>query len=408
VTIKADPLAQASSDVDRRGALVIGALVLFGLAVLFVKYPVPVALIVGIFLMVMAHEAGHYLAARRAGMKATEFFFGFGPRIWSFRRGETEYGIKAIPAGGYVKIIGMTNLEEVDPADEPRTYRAAPLRWRLTVVLAGVTVNILLATILFFAFFVGQGVSDGPSTTIDEVVAGSPAEDAGLRPGDTIVAVGGVAINEWQDLPDALDSRAGEPTTFVVDRDGQRLEIEATPEPRSDTDNSGFVGVAPTTDFRSLSPVSAAKESVLTLGRATRGTGEAMVSFFSASGLENHAESVTGARAPSSDPGSDSGITGIVGIVDQGSAIVDNVWTLLFLLGAINFALALFNLLPLPPLDGGHAAVAIYEGIASKIKGRDIRVDYARLMPVAALTMVLLVFLGLSVMLVDIRRVFGS
>ena len=123
--------------------------------------------------MVMLHEAGHLIAARRCGMKATEYFLGFGPRLWSFQRGETEYGVKAIPAGGYVRIIGMSNLEEVDPADEPRTFRRGTTTHRLIVILAGVTVNILLAWLLFTVAIAGQGqLYEGPSTTVDRVVAG--------------------------------------------------------------------------------------------------------------------------------------------------------------------------------------------------------------------------------------------
>ena len=125
----------------------------------------------GIILMVMLHEFGHYWTAKRSGMKVTEFFVGFGPRLWSFTRGETEYGVKAIPAGGYVRIIGMTNLEEVDPADEPRTFRQGTPGKRLTVILAGVTVNLIIAFVLFFVVIAGQGrVSDGPNTTVNQVV----------------------------------------------------------------------------------------------------------------------------------------------------------------------------------------------------------------------------------------------
>ena len=112
---------------------------------------ITVAIIVGLILTIMLHEWGHYIAAKKSGMKVTEFFLGFGPRIWSFRKGETEYGIKAIPAGGYVRIIGMTNLEEVDPEDEPRTYRQATVGKRLITVLVGIIVNLSIALVLIFA-----------------------------------------------------------------------------------------------------------------------------------------------------------------------------------------------------------------------------------------------------------------
>jgi RIP metalloprotease RseP len=156
-----DPLEESSAEVTRRGAGVSLLILLAGLILLAIVRPSAIgtlAIIFGIVALIMAHEAGHYFTAKRAGMKVTEFFLGFGPRVWSFRRGETEYGVKAIPAGGYVRIVGMTNLEEVDPDDEPRTYRQAKFSKRLTVVVAGVSVNIVLAYFLLFGAVAGQGV----------------------------------------------------------------------------------------------------------------------------------------------------------------------------------------------------------------------------------------------------------
>src|SRR5204863_5355715 len=123
---------------------------LIGLAIFRPGSRTAIAIIFGLIVMVMLHEAGHYYTAKRSGMKVTEFFLGFGPRLWTFRKGETEYGVKAIPAGGYVRIIGMTNMEEVDPADEPRTFRQGTPGKRLAVILAGVTVNFIIAFVLFF------------------------------------------------------------------------------------------------------------------------------------------------------------------------------------------------------------------------------------------------------------------
>src|SRR5262249_55223802 len=157
----------------------------------------------GIVVMVMLHEAGHYITAKRAGMKVTEFFLGFGPRLWSFRRGETEYGVKALPLGGYVRIIGMSNLEDVDPEDERRTYRQARHRDRLKVALAVVTVNLLIAFLLFFVVIVGRGVADGVTTTVSGIVPSSAAAAAGLKAGDRIVAVDGERITKWTTLKNA-------------------------------------------------------------------------------------------------------------------------------------------------------------------------------------------------------------
>ena len=154
-----DPLEDTGVEVSR-GARASLLLVLLGVVVLVVARPsarYSVAIIVGIVAMVVLHEAGHYLVAKRAGIKVTEFFIGFGPRLWSFRRGETEYGVKAVLVGGYVRTIGMTNLEEVDPADEPRTFRRASYGSRLLLTVAGVSVNILLAFVLFFVVIAGQG-----------------------------------------------------------------------------------------------------------------------------------------------------------------------------------------------------------------------------------------------------------
>jgi RIP metalloprotease RseP len=112
-----------------------------------------IGVLAGLILMVIIHEAGHYVVAKRAGMKVTEFFAGFGPRLWTTRKGETEYGFKALPLGGYVRIIGMNNLEEVPPEDEGRTFRAQPYRWRAATAFAGPFMNVLAAVVLFFGMF---------------------------------------------------------------------------------------------------------------------------------------------------------------------------------------------------------------------------------------------------------------
>jgi membrane-associated protease RseP (regulator of RpoE activity) len=414
-----DPLQEASEEVGRRGALGVAVLSLGVLVVLTFRYPWVMAIVVGIVLTVMLHEAGHYLLARRAGMKVTEFFLGFGPRIWSFKRGETEYGVKAIPAGGYVRIIGMNNLEEVDAADEPRTYREGSFGHRISVVLAGVTVNIILALMLLFVVFAASGVPDIVGAEVNSVQRGTPAARAGLESGDRVISIDGRRIDDTDDIPDALEDRAGELTTFVVERDGREQVIEVVPRQRSETDSSGFVGIgiASVAVDRQVSLLGAAGESFATIGRGTVGTADALADLFSPSGLAEFSENFTEDNPASEPSGGGSGgggsnidrPRGIVGIVDIGGEIADgNVWILLYLLAILNFALAFFNVIPLPPFDGGHAAVAIYEQIASKVKRREVRVDYAKLMPVTAFVLVVVLTLGLSVMYLDIRDAIGG
>ena len=402
-----DPLEETGAEVTRRGAGVSLLIVLLGLIVLAIVRPSTIdtlAIIFGIVALIMAHEAGHYFVAKRAGMKVTEFFLGFGPRVWSVRRGETEYGIKAIPAGGYVRIVGMTNLEEVDPEDEPRTYRQAKFSKRIAVVLAGVTVNIVLAYFLIFGAIAGQGVPM-LTTKIDEVVADSPAAAAGLQDGDRIVAVEGRRVDEWEDLPQTIENRAGVPTRFTVERNGQLLELTITPRERSKNDSSGFIGVSPRSEYERFSILGSFRESFVVIGDTTRATGEGLGRLFSPAGLERYSENFTEDQ-PSSSPSSSDRPVSIIGIVDVGGELVGgNVWALLGLLGAINLIVALFNLIPLPPFDGGHAAVAVYEQMASKIRRREVRVDYRKLIPVSAIVLIVFLTLGLSAMFLDVRRI---
>jgi membrane-associated protease RseP (regulator of RpoE activity) len=410
-----DPLEEASQSVTRRGAAGAALILVLGLMLLAVVRPSTrdtLAIIVGIVALIMAHEAGHFFAAKRSGMKVTEYFLGFGPRIWSFRRGETEYGVKAIPAGGYVRIVGMNNLEEVDPTDEGRTYREGTFGKRLTVVLAGVTVNIVIAVLLFFIVFAARGMPDGPSTSLDEVIDGTPAAKAGLEVGDRIISIGGLPIDDWDQVPDALENRAGEPTEFVVERDGQEQVIDVVPEPRSARDNSGFVGIAPDQAYESLGVIGAARESVATIGRGTVGLGSGLADLFSPSGLSDYSENFTEPAGSGSGSGGtveDERPRGIIGIVDIGGDLVDgDVWRLLELLAAVNLIVALFNLIPLLPFDGGHAAIACYEQVASKVRRREVRVDYAKLMPVTALVLAVFLMLGISVAFLDIRDIFAG
>jgi RIP metalloprotease RseP len=180
-----------------------------------------VAVIVAMGVMIFLHELGHYLTAKWGGMKVTEFFLGFGPRLWSFRKGETSYGLKAIPLGAYVKVIGMNNLEEVPPEDEPRTYREASYPRRMAVALAGSSMHFLQAFVLLLVIYAGFGVADASKWRIDQVVDGSAAAQAGMQPGDRPIAVDGQSLQRWSDLGDLMADKGDQPVSITFLRDGQ-------------------------------------------------------------------------------------------------------------------------------------------------------------------------------------------
>lgn len=186
-------------------------------------------LIIAIVASVFLHEMGHFLMAKRNGMKVTEFFIGFGPRVWSFRRGETEYGLKLIPAGAYVRIIGMHGLEEIGENDEEsRTYRAQSYWRRMPVVLAGPVTNIVLGLVLLVVVFAGFGHPSPDKWKVDTVSAGSAAASAGLQPGDRILAFDGQSVGTFDDFTSVVRARAGSTGELTIQRGGEELTVPAT------------------------------------------------------------------------------------------------------------------------------------------------------------------------------------
>lgn len=389
---------------DARQALIAVAVGVVGAVVLGIFNPTAlgtVAVIFGIVLMIMIHEAGHYVTAKWSDMKVTEFFLGFGPRLWSMRRGETEYGVKAIPAGGYVRIIGMNNLEEVEPEDEPRTYRSKPYRSRLMVAVAGSFTHFVMAIGLLFLVLAFFGLPEA-QPVISEVVSDAPAATAGFEEGDRIVSVAGQPVDEWDDVPDLVQPRAGERITVTVERDGRLLELPVVPAPREvGGEEVGFVGVAPRIEDVTEPVPSAfgqaftdtgeiAKESVLAVGR-----------FFTPSNLSRYGAALSGDE----DPADDTRFLSPVGATQVANqAVREGIREVLLFLALINIFVGTLNMLPLPPLDGGHVAVATYEKIASKVAGRPVQADMAKIMPIAALVVVVLLFIGISALWLDIVR----
>jgi membrane-associated protease RseP (regulator of RpoE activity) len=397
-----DVFEQAQLD-RRRTAFTVSAI--FGAAVLLgVLRPSvlgTIAVILGLIASIVAHEAGHFLVAKRSGMLVTEFFVGFGPRLWSTRRGDTEYGVKALPLGGYVKIVGMSNLDEVDPADEARTYRQSTYPRRLLTVLAGPTVNLLLAVMLLTAIHGIVGI-DRATTGVAEVTADSPAAAAGLLEGDRILAIDGKPITEFRDIRDALAGEVGRTIPIVVERDGQTLTLTATPTEhptatRDDGQVQGYLGFGPDGRTEREALPAAFATAVTDTGDAAWRSLEALGGWFG-----NIGDYVSNLGNPD-EVQADERFTSPVGVGRvAGQAVESGLASTLGLLALINIFLAVFNLLPLPPFDGGHAAVATYERVASAVARRRVRVDMAKLMPVATAVVMVLAFIGISALYLDL------
>lgn len=350
-----------------------------------------IAAAIAIVFFVTAHEAGHFLAAKATGMKATEFFFGFGPRLWSTQRGETEYGVKALPLGGYVRIIGMNPLEEVAPEDMGRTYREKKFWEKSVVVLAGVGTNFLIAFIMFWALFVVNGMNE-PVPVIASVVDDSPAAAAGLEPGDQIVAVGDTQVAEWEEASSVLAGSGPGPITITVERDGQVTYLEAELIESETNPGAGYLGVLAQVDNVPVGLI----EGFGMAGQAVWGgiedTFYSLYQMFRPSSLAQY----FGVFGGDTDVPDEIRPVSPIGIVSIGSQTAGDAAAFFGIMAYINVILATINLLPLFPLDGGHFAVALYE----KITGRAANIR--KLMPVAAAVIGTLFFLGFVAIILDI------
>jgi len=396
-------LQPPQTETNGRQALVTALVLLAGL--IFLAFARPrtagtVGVLMAIIAMIMLHELGHFIMAKRAGMKVTEFFLGFGPRLWSIRRGETEYGVKAIPAGGYVRIIGMSNMDVVDPADEDRTYRAKPYRDRLGVAVAGSTMHFLIAGVLLFIVFSVVGL---PSVrpVIEQIVPNSPAQHSDFRVGDRIVAVNGITVHEWEDIPKYVQSHGESQLVFTVVRKGtgERLDISLKPKAvQVDGKDVPRVGIGPQEYYRTKSVPAAIGSTFTEMPRFMWETVKALGGIFSPNGIENYGHLIQGKGGNQNNR-----LLSPYGAAQVASkAVADGWYAILMFLFAINVFVGIFNMVPLLPLDGGHVAIATYEKIASMIKGRRVQVDVQKLMPITAAVLMVLVFMGLTALYLDI------
>src|SRR4029453_12323786 len=311
----------AGDPVYETGGLRLAALIL-GMVAVGVLWGIwYVWMIIGIVFMIFLHELGHFVTAKWSGMKVTDFFIGFGPRIWSFQRGETQYGVKAIPAGAFVRIIGMNNLDETEPADEARTYRQQSFPKRLLVVSAGSIMHFIQAFVLLVILLTVVGVPGGTLTDearhdeswrVGNGEKDSAAKAAGLRKGDDIVTFDGKPVSTWADVTDQIKAHeVGDHVRFQVVRGGETLDLAATLQPRPDdmaggTPGTPFLGLGAQYPKETVGLGTALVQAPQEMGRYVGNTMGTLAGLFSPSGISDMADNVSQAH----DQGSNSGSSG--------------------------------------------------------------------------------------------------
>jgi membrane-associated protease RseP (regulator of RpoE activity) len=382
--------------------------------------------VVALLVSVMLHELGHFLTAKRFGMRVTQFFVGFGHTLWSTFHGETEYGVKALPLGGFVKITGMTSVEDVDLVHEPRSFRRQPGWQRMIVLAAGSFMHFVLALFLLFVLAFGIGQANSNTNTVSSIAAcvprtvqalssanpcsgtnlgKSPAALAGLKPGDRIVSVAGRPVPTWDKLHAALKAEPVNKTIpIVVRRGGHDVNLQVTLA-KIPGRQVPYLGVEPSVLYQRSSFLGAwgyaGDQFANTISSSASALGKlpsALPDLFA----KNRANTAAGQVS------SVVGVGEVTGDVVQASLPWQaKVMVVLYLVASLNIFVGVFNLLPLLPLDGGHLAIVIFERIRAwfyRLRGRPDpgQVDIQRLVPVSLVVFAALVGLGTLLIAADI------
>lgn len=377
-----------------------------------------VLLVLLLVLCIVAHEFGHFIAAKTGGIKVTQFFVGFGPKLWSVTRGETEYGVKALPLGGYCRIVGMNSLEEVDPVDEPRTYRAAPMWRRLLIDVAGSSAHFAIAIVVLFSMFFWTGdqsryLSNIPANNpINQILAlkngQSPAASAGFQVGDRIEAINGVHFKTWTETGKFIQARPGQRLDVTVDRNGRLMHLFPTPVPESTVKvngpsdlppgNVGIIGlgISPTIHSSLSASVSEAGGAFVSGGSQTF---QALGHLVTLHGLSSYFHMLTNQKAATGNANQVVTVVGLPSVLNHASQ--SGLPTVFWVIALINISIGIINLLPLFPLDGGRVAIDFYEGARSL--RRPYRVDMMKLLPVLYASLGLFVLYSAGWILINLR-----
>ena len=416
-----------------------------------------VLFVLGVLISVALHEMGHMLPAKAFGMKVTQFFAGFGRTVWSTRRGETEYGIKAIPAGGFVRIIGMlppgkgqdptkvrkantgpiqslvenarsAEYETISPEDDGRLFYQKVWWKKLIVMASGPLVNVVIAFVLFGGLYMlygtpvaqttvstvtdcvipaNQASADRQCTDTDKV---SPAKVAGFQVGDKIVSFNGTKISSWDQLTPLIRANTDKPATIVVERNGAQKTLQTNTIVNQVQESAtsdklvsvGFLGISPTEKVERQSFGFVVDQ----MGKLTVSTVQALGKF--PEKLVGVAKSIVGGQRDQDSPMSVVGASRVAGeVASSDLGVGQKIATGILLLASLNLFLALFNFIPLLPLDGGHMIGAIWEGIrrgfAKLFRRPDPGyVDVAKLLPIAYVAASAIVVMGVLLVIADI------
>ena len=371
---------------------------------LAMRNPWMLVFVVGLIVSIFLHELGHYWTARKTGMKVTQFYMGFGPRLWSRKRGELEYGVRVFPLGAFVRIVGMSNLDDCDPEDEDRSYRSKSYPRRLLVITAGSLMHMVIALALFVGVYAAAGRlgETGSVRIVYAPVGGSPAAQIGLREGDVISSINGEVLKSREDLVTAITSNApGELITVDIDRGGERQTLEATLAANPVDATLGYLGVGTeSVDYIKQSLPSAVVYAVRDGAQAIVGSLQALPKIFNPANAFNSIRD--SAADPSTRPSTIVGASQVGG--EAGKR--DGLKGVLMMLAYVNVFIGVFNMFPSLPFDGGHAAVATYERLRSR-KGVRYRADFGKMIPLATAVVALLIMITFAGLYLDITQPFG-